>query len=606
MPGEEPHEVTAYRDAYIAAGDIHIHYPAPAPPHRAIWGNVPARNPGFTGREDLLSAVRNALISSDRAVVQALHGMGGVGKTQIAIEYTHRHADTYEIVWWLNADNSGQLGEQFAALAVRLGCVSPGGQLSSVRQALREELRGRQSWLLVLDNAGDPEAVAGWLPGGKGHVLITSRVHAWDEVAVPVEVDVLARPESVEILSTRVRGLPADGADAVAEAVGDLPLAVAQAAGHMAETGMPAAEYTRLIHDRATEILELGRPPSYPRSLAAVTGIAFEHLRSQDEAAAELAAICAFLAPEPIPADWFTNAAAQLPAALAGQAADVLAWRQLLSRLSRSALARIDPNGLVMHRLTQAILRGHLPPAQAGAVCRVAGVVVVANDPGDTDLPADWPDWASTLPHVLAAGEAGAGSEALLNLGASAAWYLLNRGDFRTGLEVARRVYDLCSAQLDPGNHVRMRSATSLARALHHSGRYAESIELGRRTLDDARRFRGDDDRLTLAYASNLVGHLRGIGEHQAARELNEDTLARKRRVLGEDHPDTLTSASNLAEELHSAGEYEAARDLGEDTLARRRRVLGEDHPDTQLSARNLAVVLRALDGENGADAPPP
>jgi hypothetical protein len=283
MSGDDPREVTAHRDAYVAAGDIHIHQPAAQPaqppqPRRGIRGNVPARNPGFTGREDLLQVVRDALLSGDRAVVQALHGMGGVGKTQIAIEYAHRHAYDYDIVWWLNAENSVLLGEQFAALGVALGCAERGAALPLLRQAVHNDLRERQSWLLIFDNAEDPEAIGEWLPGGRGHVLITSRAQSWDEVAVPVEVDVLMRAESVEIFRKRVRSLSADDANTVAAAVGDLPLAVAQAAGYMADTGMTASEYTTLLRDRAAEILKLGRPPSYRLSLAAVTGTTSEHV----------------------------------------------------------------------------------------------------------------------------------------------------------------------------------------------------------------------------------------------------------------------------------------------------------------------------------------
>ena len=108
------------------------------------------------------------------------------------------------------------------------------------------ELRGRDRWLLVFDNAENPEDLAGWLPGGSGHVLITSRAPGWAEVAVPVEIDVLARAESVTILQKRVPALSAAEAGAVAEALGDLPLAVVQAASFMADTGMPAGGVHRL------------------------------------------------------------------------------------------------------------------------------------------------------------------------------------------------------------------------------------------------------------------------------------------------------------------------------------------------------------------------
>ena len=171
-----------------------------------VWGNVPPRNPGFTGRDQMLADVREALLGGGRAVVQALAGMGGVGKTQLAAEYAYRFASGYDVVWWIAAEQAGLIGEQVAALAAELGCVAPDADLGAARRAVLGELRRRDRWLLVFDNAEAPEDLAPWLPGGAGHVLITSRARGWAEVAVPVEVDVLARGESVAILRDRVRG----------------------------------------------------------------------------------------------------------------------------------------------------------------------------------------------------------------------------------------------------------------------------------------------------------------------------------------------------------------------------------------------------------------
>ena len=197
-----------------------------------VWGNVPPRNPGFTGRDQMLADVRQALLSGGRAVVQALAGMGGVGKTQLAAEYAHRFASGYDVVWWIAAEQAALIGEQIAALAAELAS-SPG----------RTRIwAGRGGRCLVSCGGGTggcwcsttprPRRTStSWLPGGAGHVLITSRVRGWAEVAMPVEVDVLARRgESVAILQDRVPGLADGDADRAAAALGDLPLAMARRA----------------------------------------------------------------------------------------------------------------------------------------------------------------------------------------------------------------------------------------------------------------------------------------------------------------------------------------------------------------------------------------
>src|SRR6516225_5603133 len=426
-----------------------------------VW-NIPARNPGFTGRDKLLAEVREQLLAGDKAVVQALHGMGGVGKTQLAAEYVHRFAGTYDLAWWINADQGGLIGDQVAALGLALECVQPGVGTEAVRATVLAELRHRGRWLLVFDNAEDPADVAPWLPGDGGHVLITSRQRGWDEVATPVEIDVLARAESVAILQTRVTGLSGADAEKLAAELGDLPLAIAQAAGFMADTGLAADEFLVLLRTRAGQLLAQGAPGSYPRSLAAATGLIADQLARQDPAAAELASLCAFLAPEPIPETLFTGAAGVLPRQLAARAGDPLAWRQTLAHLTRQSLARIDHRGLQMHRLTQAILRDRLTPAQAAATRDYAEALLAASDPGDMPNPATWPRWARLTPHVLAADLAATGNPALRELARYTCWYLIERGDARMAHDLTKDILDRHRRVLGEHHPDTLRLATDL------------------------------------------------------------------------------------------------------------------------------------------------
>jgi transcriptional regulator with XRE-family HTH domain len=566
----------------------------PAQTTPRVW-NIPARNPAFTGRDDLLAAVQARLQTGRAAVVQALYGMGGVGKTQLAAEYAHRFASSYDLTWWIDAEQGGLIGDQVVSLGLVLGCVPAGAGSETARSAVLAELRQRDRWLLIFDNAQASADVAPWLPGGGGHALITSRRRGWDEIATPIEVDVLTRAESIELLRRRVPRLTETDADRLAAELGDLPLAVAQAAGFIADTGTLASQYLSLLRTRAGQLLDHGAPGSYPRSLAAATALIADRLSDHDPAAAELASLCAFLAPEPIPEYLFTGAPGALPAELAARAADPLAWPQTLANMSRQSLARVDHRGLQMHRLTQAILRDRLTPARAAAIRRCTEALLAATDPGDPPDPSTWARWAQLMPHVLAANLAATDSAALRELMRRACWYLIERGDARTARDLMSNLRQQWQDRLGADHQHTLMAAHYLAWALWELGRYAESRDLNRDTLERHRSIFGEDHPNTLNSAHNLAMDLRMLGDAQAARDLDQDTLGRYRRSQGRDHLSTLRSANNLAADLRALGEAQAARDVDRDTLQRRRHVLGHDHPDTLNSAHNLAMDLRML-----------
>ncbi|GIE29590.1 ATP-binding protein [Actinoplanes italicus] len=595
MPGVQP-RFPESRDAPASVD------PGPRPPGSLprVW-NVDRRNPAFTGRDDVLNRVHDGLSGDGRVAVQAVHGMGGVGKTQLALEYAYRFAGEYDLVWWISAEQTGLIGEQFVALGVELGIIDVEADSTLAKSKVLGHLAGLPRSLLIFDNVESGEDVLPWLPRGGGHVLITSRRGSWQRIAHAVELDVLPRAEAVRFLIVQQPGLDAGEADQLADALGDLPLALAQAAGYLSETGMPVAEYRELLVEETQAVLALGRPIDYPQSLAAAITLNVAALAEVDPAAVAILRLCALLAPEPIPVDVIVEVAQptdpypEVLEALREVIGKRLARQESIGRIGAYGLARLGPGTVTVHRLTQAVVRSQMEQAASAELSAHLEPTLGRMNPGDSRDPANWPAWARLLPHVLAVGPAHTSSPVLRQCVREAIVYLINRGDAGPAGQLAENLHAEWAARLGPDHRDTLGVAGEVLWALRDLGEYGRLRPLVDDTLTRQIKTLGEDHPDTLRSAADLSIVLDVLGDHRRSEELGREVWERQRRVLGEDHPDTLMSAAGIATSLGDLGRHREALAFKEKVWEQRRRVLGEEHPDTLMSACNVASSLGDL-----------
>ncbi|WP_345097832.1 FxSxx-COOH system tetratricopeptide repeat protein [Planomonospora venezuelensis] len=569
-----------------------------------MWGRVPQRNKNFTGRDDLLESLHEGIAADVTVVVpHTLHGFGGVGKTYVAIEYAYRFHHEYDLVWWIPADQPMLVRSALAGLSPHLG-LPPAGSAgiedtaAGVLDALR---RGEpySKWLLIFDNAEQPEDLSDVIPHGPGHVLITSRNHAWTSVADTVAVDVFTRQESIEFLLRRTDGgISPQDADRLATELGDLPLALEQAGALHHETGMSVDEYLRLLREQTIQLLDANKPSDYPLSMTAAWSLSVSQLESKLPEAGELLRCCAFFGPEPIPRDVFgaRDEEHATQSRLRGLLGDPILLSRAIRELGRYALARIDSENrtIQVHRLVQALLREEVGEADRLAfrheVHLLLAAAVMSHSPNDTT---GWPYYAALLGHMSPAQVKLSHEPPVRRFALDMVSYLYSSGDYSSAHDLVVELLDQWQAASGDEDMSVLLARGHLGIVLQELGDYLASFELNKETLARMQAVLGPEHEETLLLTNSHGADFRARGGFAEALEHDRRSLERHREVFGPDHPQTLRVVNNLATDYLLVGDYERAFELQTSAYSQSRRVLSGNRQDVLSSWNGLARIVR-------------
>jgi len=544
-----------------------------SPPQASrIWTIPIARNPFFTGRETLLDLLHQRLSTARTAALtqaQALFGLGGIGKTQAAVEYAFRYGDDYAHVFWMLAASRETLAADYVTLAALLDLPEQAEQdQQRVVAAVKRWLAAHADWLLILDNADDLSQVQEFLPTRhKGYVLCTTRAQAAGALAASVEVERL-EPQDGALLLLRWAKLldidtpleqarAGDRAEAlrIVQEMDGLPLAIVQAGAYVEETGCSLADYLRLYTTHRKDLLSRRSRLllDYPETVATTWSLSFQQVEQQSPAAAELLRLCAFLAPDAIPEELLARGAAELGAVLGAAVADPFQLNAALEVLRRYSLLRREGGAhlLSIHRLVQVVLKDSMDQRTQRA-------------------------WAERTVRTLNA----AFPEADAGTGVRRQDYLPHVQECATLI----KVYQLHFPE----------AACLLYRAgvfLYAQGFYPQSQSLHQQALAIREQVFGAEH-LVVAESLNTLAILARLqGDYQQAEGLHRHALSIREKTLGPDHPSTGVSLNNLGVLYRSQGKYEQAEPLLLQAFSIREQALGSEHPDTLMTSINLAKL---------------
>jgi tetratricopeptide (TPR) repeat protein len=596
-------EDTEERKRRIIAAAERQSQAAPPPPRPFI--GVPPRIASFTGRAEELDRL-DAILMHDKpaAVTQAVgraavQGMGGVGKTSLAVEYAHRFRALYAGVCWCPAETRTGLLSALAGLAVTMGAAT--ADEADVKKAAKAGLRRlaeqRATWLLVYDNVPAPDAIADLLPSAGARLLITSRFSDWSEVADEVELDVLPPQEAVGFLQSRTGRSDAVGAETLVEALGRLPLALDHAAAYCKRTQTRFGDYAT----KASSFISAApRGAGYPRSVAATFNLAITEAVTQCPAAEALMAYLAQCAPDRIPMSL-----------VEGAVEDEVQRMKALAALAEVSLLKHDPfedatPAVTVHRLVQAVARAR--SEASGSAQDVVGRLIsrlAAQYPNDGYNPQSWSLCAQLTPHLAAQKAAAVEGiptlphwPVLLSRGGSYVW---GRGSFKQAASFYRDALVIREKTLEPEHPDTAENLNNLGFLLRLQGDLRGATPLLKRALAIREKVHGPDDPVTAESLSNLGLLLQAENDLPGARPLLERALAIREKKLPPEHPDTARSLHNFARLLHAQGDLAGARPLLERALAIREKVLVPEHPDTARSLNNFAQLLQAQGNLTGA-----
>ena len=580
-----------------------------------LW-NVPyPRNTFFTGRESILEQVHKGLMSSKSVAISqplAISGLGGIGKTQTAVEYAYRYCDEYKAIFWVKADSREALVLDYATIAELLNLPEKDerDQNFSV-DAVKRWLKRNSGWLLIFDNADEPELIEDFLPlNPKGSILLTSRAQVFDNLGIskPVELDKMSPDEAKKFFFVRtghtdLEPKELEAIDNIIQELDYLPLAMEQAGAYISKIKCSFQDYLSSYHERGLALLEKypATTGKYPKSVATTWSLNFEQVIEKSPFSADLLYASAFLNHDEIPFEIISLGASELgpilSSALANVEKDRLVLDEIFEPLTQYSLIQRDSGSHTysIHRLVQAVLKDKMDEKEQRIWSE--RVVKGVNCAFPEVEFSKWHLCDRLLQHALASSvlikKWGLEFQEAATLLNKTGCYLRIRARFSEAKVFLKTSLDIREKISDPDHPDIAKSLNSLAGLYMDKGKYNDAEPLYKRALDIRERIFDSDHPDIAKSLNNLASLYETQGKYDEAEPLYKKSLDIREKVFGPDHPDVATTLNNLAGLYRNQGKYNDAELLYKRSLDIRERIFDPEHPDVASTLNNLAGLYK-------------
>jgi tetratricopeptide (TPR) repeat protein len=557
-----------------------------------VW-HIPPPIEHFHGREEYLELLRKAFVSSSQplALTQAIKGLGGLGKTQTALQYAQIHQAEYAYGLRVVADSPDNIISGFAEFAALVGTPEHGDpDKLKVARAAKRWFESNDKWLLILDNLEDWDTARTWIPSSKrGHVLITTRLQPTGTVAAGFELPKLTPDEGAAFLLARAKlNDPGVGdlsvAAEIAREFDGLPLGLEQAGAYIEETQLSPGEYLDLYKRQGEKLRNRSSEFADHATVTVTFSLAVSKL---SESAKQIVQQAAFFAPEAIPEELLAQ----------GDGLDIQ-FRDAMADAIRSSLIHRNPSTktIDVHRVVQAVVKDSMDDASKRAWIERSSVALNKHLPKEVTF-TNWPACERLLPHalVIAVGilnhylESVDAASVLSRTG----WYLADRARYVEAQPLVWRSLEIREKALGPEHPDTAMSLNNLASIYEEQGQFKDAEPLSKRALAIREKALGPEHPDTAASLNNLASIYQEQGRFKDAEPLWKRALAIREKALGPEHPDTAMSLNNLAYVYQEQGQFKDAEPLSKRALVINEKALGPEHPATAASLNNLAYTYQ-------------